>query len=392
LTEQPGLPDLNLCLVARDAERLRVIATHAARRVAQRRPSWTVEWTVSLSAAASRADVGVLMLRVGGLQARLHDEEFPAKFGLTGDEGLSVGGLANAWRTLPVLLDMAKVLKDAAPGCSWLNLTSPLGLTTRLLRDSGLDVVGVCELPTVSRRRLLAAASERSIDNGLAYGGLNHLGWFWAQDREAEKILEAGAKAGIIDESTLERYGAAPLRYFYEVFDPIAGRRIGIARKPGRPRELIALDAELLARFAAEPGGEIEALGRRETSWFDLIVAPLVNTALGGPTFRAHANVVNAGLLPELPREIVVEVEAEFTGCVARPMAPGSLPPAVAEFLEAVSRSDMLAYEAIRQADEASMAASIEALPLAAAREQARELVSHVCAPRPGVGVRGEAP
>lgn len=41
------------------------------------------------------------------MQARMRDEMLPPKFGMIGDESLGAGGLTNALRTLPVVLEQA---------------------------------------------------------------------------------------------------------------------------------------------------------------------------------------------------------------------------------------------------------------------------------------------
>src|SRR5437870_5388579 len=65
------------------------------------------------------------------------------------------------------------------PRAAVLNLVAPLGITTRLLLDAGLDAIGVCELPRVTLEGWIAATATAAGNTSFRYAGLNHLGWFW---------------------------------------------------------------------------------------------------------------------------------------------------------------------------------------------------------------------
>ncbi len=329
---------VSVTLAARDADRLAAVARHAAARVAAR--GWTVRGTTDTGTALDGADVVVLLVRVGGLAARAHDEAFPRRFGLAGDEGLGPGGIANAWRTVPWLSAIAPRLR----GARVLNLMAPLGITTRVLLDGGVDAVGLCELPLVTLRAH-GATSFR-------YGGLNHLGWFWDMPG---------------------RPGVHPLKYLERVFAPAS------LPPAGRAEALRALSDRLVAAFAAgdaPPAAEAE----RPTPWFDDALAPFLAARAGGPPWDGFVNVANDGLLPELPGDAVVEVAARVSAQGARPVAPGPLPAEIVPFLQAVARADALALAAARARDPRLVAEAMAALPLpigdaeGLAREAIREV------------------
>ncbi len=350
LARARGIPALHVCLSARRPERLRVIAGYAAQHV----PALEVEACSTLEAAVAGADAVILLVRIGGLAARAHDEEFPRAFGLAGDEGLGVGGIANAWRTLPVLGGIAATIVSHAPGARILNLMAPLGITTRLLVEAGLDAVGLCELPTLTERALAG-----HVGGGLHYGGLNHLGWFWS-DRPAR--LRPAVDLGLVDATVLDRYGAIPLPYFYDVFEPEVARRLARRREPRRAERLMALSDRLIERFAAD--GDAPELHARRTPWFEDAVAPVLGAGLGAPACHGFADVRNGSLVPELPADLVVETRVTVDAAGVHPERPGPLPDAVARFLGAVGRADDVTYRAARERDRALLASAVTALPL----------------------------
>jgi len=126
LASSLSLGQLRLRLAAQDLDRVEHLARHGRHLIAARR-GWSIEASRSTAEAVDGADVVVLMLRVGGLDARRADELLAQRHGLPGDEGLGAGGAANALRTLPVLDELAADLARLAPQATVLNLVAPSG-------------------------------------------------------------------------------------------------------------------------------------------------------------------------------------------------------------------------------------------------------------------------
>jgi 6-phospho-beta-glucosidase len=325
----------------------------------------------SLDSALEDSSMAILLARVGGFAARAWDEEFPRRYGLEGDEGLGPGGFANAWRTVPALEKMAATIRGTAPGTRIVNLMAPLGITTRLLRERGLDAMGLCDLPLMTIQHWLAQALAAPAKTQWRYGGLNHLGWFWDVHEDGRDVLRLLADQGDvvrssypIDRATLDHFQAAPLRYFYEIFAREAGLRLDLKRRPRRAEELAGLAQTLLERFTSAPGADHPEARLRPTPWLDLVVAPAAAALLGGPPHTGFANVRNDGQIPELPDELIVELPATFTESGVVTTVPGPLPKPVAAFLRQVSGAEMLAYLAAEHRDAEQLAAAIRTLPL----------------------------
>jgi 6-phospho-beta-glucosidase len=368
LAEHPAVPRLELRVGARRFDRLELLVGEARRRLERLRPSWSIRAFPDVAQALAGAEWVLLLVRVGGLEARARDEDLARAYGQVGDEGLGIGGMSNAGRTLPVLQELAATIRGQAPEARVLNLMAPLGITTRALRDAGLDALGICELPRVTRRRLARAGEAGGAEDGLDYGGLNHLGWFWARDAAAQDLLERAAETGLVDRATWERFGAAPLHYYYDVFDVPAGRRIGRERAPGRAAELVGLSRAIVR--ALEQGGDPDAwLAARSTPWFDEAVAPILSALLGGESHRSFANFPNRTgsgevLIPGLPDGLVVEVGAVFDTEGVRPLRPQAIPAPVSEFLRAVGEAEELLYRAARERRSDLLERSLRRIPL----------------------------
>jgi 6-phospho-beta-glucosidase len=375
LATWPGMPALALRIHARDRERLACIAGHAAARVAAHGGGHDVQACGALDDALAGAVAVIVLVRVGGLAARDHDEQFPVAFGLVGDEGIGLGGMANAWRTLPVLDTIAGRIAACAPGTHVLNLMAPLGVTTRLLIERGLRAVGLCELPAVTRARWSAGIAAPA----LIYAGLNHVGFWWspALPALAHPVLRAAIACGDVTEELVARYGGAPLHYVLDVFEVAAARALGRARAPGRARQLAAHNAVLLRRFAE--GGEVAELAQRSTPWFEHAVAPALHAALGGPVFRAPLDLPGGGRLDEAPPDVVIELVGSYGAEQATLDPVPARPPAIRAWLARCAASDDALYRAALHRDRALLGEALDALPLEVRAADRTRILDQVC-------------
>ncbi|MCY8243974.1 6-phospho-beta-glucosidase, partial [Bacillus haynesii] len=69
--------------------------------------------------------------------------------GLIGQETNGAGGMFKAFRTIPVMLDIACDIKEICPEAWLINFTNPAGIVTEALLKHGphQKVVGVCNIP-----------------------------------------------------------------------------------------------------------------------------------------------------------------------------------------------------------------------------------------------------
>ncbi|MGP9537222.1 family 4 glycosyl hydrolase [Brachybacterium sp. AOP43-C2-M15] len=201
--------------------------------------------TTDLHEAVAGADFVFSAIRVGGAEARTVDERVALGLGLLGQETIGPGGLAYALRTIPVALEAARVIAEAAPGAWVINFTNPAGIVTEAMRTVlGDRVVGICDTPIGLVRRvgrllgtnLVGADSTASVD----YVGLNHLGWLRSVTIDGEDrlpglladdaALEEIEEARLIGRDWVRADGALPNEYlFYYLHTEQAIERITAA-------------------------------------------------------------------------------------------------------------------------------------------------------------------
>jgi len=128
------------------------------------------------------ANYVVNAIQVGGYDpCTIIDFEIPKKYGLqqTIADTLGVGGVFRALRTIPVMLDFARDMEEVCPNAWLLNYTNPMCmLTGAMLRLTGVKTVGLCHsvqacAPTVLNE--LGIGYDDTVQWKIA--GINHQAW-----------------------------------------------------------------------------------------------------------------------------------------------------------------------------------------------------------------------
>src|SRR5260370_35740668 len=116
--------------------------------VAQEGGSVRVRKASSIEDAVDGASFVLNSIRVGGTQARSHDERASIELGYPGQETTGPGGVAMALRTVATAVEQARVVERLSPQAWLITFTNPAGLITHAIRaNSGAKVVGTGDTP-----------------------------------------------------------------------------------------------------------------------------------------------------------------------------------------------------------------------------------------------------
>jgi 6-phospho-beta-glucosidase len=182
--------------------------------------------TTSLDDAVAGSDFVFAAIRVGGTEARTCDERVALDLGVLGQETTGPGGLAYGLRTIPVMLDAARRVKELAPKAYVVNFTNPAGMITEAMQSVlGDRVLGICDTPSGLGRRVAGALGVDHTRIQLDYVGLNHLGWMRRVLSDGEDLLprllaDDAALAGfeeavVFGPDWLRTMGLVPNEYLY---------------------------------------------------------------------------------------------------------------------------------------------------------------------------------
>jgi 6-phospho-beta-glucosidase len=381
LSGQVGLTEL--MLVDPDEERLAVVGPFSARILRALGHPGQVRWTASLDEGLDGAGAVLLQLRVGGQAARHQDETWPLQCGCIGQETTGAGGLAKALRTVPVTLDIAERARSKADQNAWIvDFTNPVGIVTRALLDAGHRAVGLCNVAIGFQRdfaALLDVPPERVL---LDHVGLNHLTWERAvlvdgKDRLPDLLATAVDK--IAEETELPAelilaQAAVPsyyLRYYY-CHDQVVAEERGA---PTRAQTVAGIERELLEMYA-DPAldRKPDLLGQRGGAFYSEAAVALLASLTADTGDVQVVNVRNAGTLPFLPDDAVIEVPARVGAGGASPLPLTPVEPLQRGLIAHVSAYEELAVDAALRGGRQRVEAAMLAHPLIGQADLARRL------------------
>jgi 6-phospho-beta-glucosidase len=175
--DKVGLGELVLMDV--DAHRLELMRGLCEVLMGKADIGFKITWTRDARSAIRGADYVITTFRVGGMESRVIDEQVPLRYGVLGQETTGPGGFAMALRTIPVILDYVKIVREEAPDAWLLNFTNPAGIITEAIINVGnyRRAVGICDNPPSMWRTAAAWLGLVPTDLLVEYFGLNHLGW-----------------------------------------------------------------------------------------------------------------------------------------------------------------------------------------------------------------------
>jgi 6-phospho-beta-glucosidase len=394
LTRIDRLPLTELWLMDIDKERLDIVGGFAQRMVKAKGEPFKVMLSLNQREAIAGASYVIIQLRVGMMPARRSDEYLGRRHGLIGQETTGVGGMAKALRTIPVILDIAKDIREVAPGALLTNFTNPAGLVTEALNHHAADVpaVGVCNVGITTKMEILEElekftgkkiAEERAVLKTL---GLNHLTWhygFSVDDEEMwSQIFPAFIEAIRQEEEpewdirTLESLGMMPnyyLQYFY-----YTDKKLKAQEKwpPSRAEEVMEIEKDLLRQYAdpalTEPPAD---LMKRGGAYYSTLATQLIDSHYNNLGQIHTVNVRNNGAVADWPADWVLEMPARVDKAGIHPLPADPLPAACFGLIASVKMYEVLTVQAAVHGDRNAAYQALLAHPLGPAADKVQEVL-----------------
>ena len=292
------------------------------------------------------ANYAVNAIQVGGYDpCTITDFEIPKKYGLrqTIADTLGVGGVFRALRTIPVMLDFARDMEEECPNAWLLNYTNPMAiLTGAMLTMSDIQTIGLCHSVQVCCSTLLKEVGmEDMYDSKLQWkiAGINHQAWLLevrknGQDLYPEIKRRAFAMTqkhnDMIRFEMMRRFGyyvtessehnAEYMPFFIKDKYPelIERYNIPLDEYPRRCVEQIANWNKQRDALTNDPD-----LSHTRTSEYASYIMEAMETNV---PYKIGGNVLNKGLITNLPQNAVVEVPCLVDASGVTPTVVGALP------------------------------------------------------------------
>jgi alpha-galactosidase/6-phospho-beta-glucosidase family protein len=346
---------------------------------------WHYTTAPTLSSALQGADFVIISIQPGSLEVMAEEIALAEQYGLFFPVGDTTGapGLVRGLRAATIYAGFAEAISTLCPNTWIINYTNPMAICTRTLTRMapGLKVFGCCH-EVFGTQHMLAGLVSRYLDVSPTPSraeiqvnvlGINHFTWLDQVNYQGHNLLDLVqqhiSQPGVLRPYTrleveswndwfhsadqvkftlFQRFGllaAAGDRHLVEflpgfvhspenlfrwgvIRTPVAWRIERWRTAPQKTRDLMAGRTPLNLQASGEEGvRQIKAL-------------------VGLGDLMTNVNLRNQGQISNLPPDVVVETNANFSRDQVRPVAAGTLPPGLAPLIAQHSTNQELIIEA----------------------------------------------
>ncbi len=310
-------------------------------------------------------------VQVGGYNpCTITDFEVPKKYGLqqTIGDTMGIGGIFRALRTIPVMLDFVHDMEKVCPDALFINYTNPMAmLTLAMLKSTAIKTVGLCHSVQVCVPELMNEL--RLPSDGLEYkiAGINHMAWLLEITRDGKDYYPA-IKERVKNGPIYSKYDPEMMKQYADLLSPEMLNAVFTTEKNSDmvrfevlkqfgyfPTESSEHCAEYLPYFIKKAHPELieryqipldeypkrcrAQIERWEHECEKLVHNENLTHAMGneypphimnaletGKPFSFAGNVLNNGIITNLPADCCVEVTCEANKTGIHPFHVGALP------------------------------------------------------------------
>ena len=326
---------------------------------------------------------------VNAIQVGLYDPctiidfEVPKKYGLrqTIADTLGIGGIMRGLRTIPVLKDFADDMEEVCPNAWFLNYTNPMAILSGYMqRYTKIKTIGLCHsVQSCSRDLLNRLGMEDKLEGRKELiAGINHMGWLLEiEDKDGNDLYPEIRKRAVEMNDREKHSDMVRFEYirnfgYYCTESSEHNAEYNCFYIKDKYPELIErynipLDeyprrcVNQIAGWKAEKerildNGQITH--ERSGEYASYIMEAIVT----GNPYKIGGNVLNTGLIENLPAEACVEVPCLIDGKGIHPCHVGKLPVQLAAMNQTNINAQLLTINAAvtKKREDIYMAAMLE--------------------------------
>lgn len=358
------------------------------------------------------ADFVVASIRVGGGGQRARDEATAIAHDVVGQETVGAAGFAMAVRTIPAMVEYARLVGRLAPAAWLISFTNPVSIITQAMRqESGARVIGICDTPFEICEDAAHALGLPAKECAYDYFGLNHLGWLREVVHrgvpQLHRLWEDGVRLAsvyrtpLFETERLQRLRLLPTEYLYYYYRPEVA--LDHIRRAGTSRGVVVADLTNalltdLANGATDPIARYEQyLGARDSSYmqvetggtqprvkppwaelsgYDRIALMTMRAIVGDTRDVIPLNVGNEGNFPFLQAGDVIEVPAVVDRNGPRPIHVATVPDHCASLIARVKEYERATVSAALSGSRQDRLRALQLNPLSGSSERLTALES----------------
>lgn len=291
-------------------------------------------------------------IQVGGYDpCTITDFEIPKKYGLrqTIADTLGIGGIFRALRTIPVLEDFAADMQEVCPDALFINYSNPMAMLTGYIQTyTDIKTVGLCHSVQVCIPQLFKALDMEELvpETKWDIAGINHQAWLLnVEDKNGKDLYpeikkraaaflqgkadydadwdrvryEMMLKFGYYITESSEHFSEYTPWFIKEKYPELIERyKIPLDEYPRRCVKQINDWKQMREELVSN--AKLTHEKSREFASF------IINAMENDVPYRVHGNVINNGLITNLPHNACVEVPCLVDRAGIHPCYVGDLP------------------------------------------------------------------
>ena len=308
-------------------------------------------------------------IQVGGYEpCTVTDFEIPKKYGLrqTIGDTMGIGGIFRALRTIPVLEGIAKDIEEVCPNALFMNYTNPMAMLSGYMqRFTKVKTVGLCHSVQCCANTVLdeVGMSEYKDKHVSLIAGINHMGWLLdIRDLDGNDLYPEIRRRAIAKHDSEKHHDMVRFEYI---------RRFGYYctessehNSEYNPFFIKSKYPELIDRFNIPldeyPRRCVNQIAGWEKQRAELLDDPtklthtrtheyasyIMEAIVTNKPYKIGGNVINTGLIDNLPADACVEVPCLVDGSGVTPCHVGKLPTVLAAMNMTNINAQLLTIEA----------------------------------------------
>lgn len=404
-----------------NADKLRLIGGVCEMLAKQQNAPFKLVLSTDAREALRGAQHVITSIRPGLEQGRATDERICFQHGVLGQETTGAAGFAMAMRSLPAILEYARLLDKVGAPNAWIyNFTNPAGLVAQGLHYAGIKrIIGICDSANGAQHAVSGYLGVPTNSVFHEVYGLNHLSWTRSvrvdadtSGRGGEEMMPALLNDDKFVASThmasfspgVRRWQGAflneYLHYYYHRDEALAAL---LAKPESRGEEVLRLTTDLLHQLqsAASPEAALNAyhtiMNQRNATYMahtrggaERIEMPPVSedeegyatVALGcveaiatGTPLYTGLNVPNNGAVAGMLDDDIVEISCWIDHQGVRPVPVENLPEHQYLLMRDVKQYERLAAHAILERSRELAYQALAVHPLIGSYPLAEKLV-----------------
>lgn len=371
-------------------EKLEIVGALAKRMVKKAKIPMDIHLSLDRRQALKDADFVTTQFRVGLLDARVKDEKIPAKYNMLGQETIGAGGTFKAMRTVPVIFDIIKDIKELCPDAWLINFTNPAGIVSEaVFRHCDFErFIGVCNVP-INLTNHFAKVLDAKVKDLIPYfAGLNHMSYvfnvFHHHKNRLNEIVDHMKEKQVTmknidplnwDLSFIDQLGVYPspyhkYYYFYEEMYEKFMKQYGEHKT--RAEYVKEIEKSLFEKYKdltlEEKPKELEERGG---AYYSDVACNVISSIYNDKKDYQVINTINEGYITDLPNGCAIEITARITKHGPIPVYIGRLPIGIKGLVQSMKVFEQLLVDAIYEKDLSKAKLALQINPLTKSIKQA---------------------